>query len=37
MGIHIFSEHHCPTVKVVAVGPRYLATEIDDAFPKGRN
>lgn len=34
MGIHIFSEELCPTVKVVAHGPRYRATQIDDAFPK---
>ena len=36
MGIHIFSEQLCPTVKVVAIGPRYRASQIDEAFPKGK-
>lgn len=37
MGIHIFSEQLCPTVKVVAIGPRYRAAQIDEAFPKGKS
>ena len=36
MGIHIFSEQLCPTPKVVAIGPRYRAAQIDEAFPKGK-
>ena len=34
MSTQIFSEELCPKVKVVAHGPRYRATQIDDAFPK---
>lgn len=34
MDMHSISEQLCPTVKVVGVGPRYRATQIEDAFPK---
>jgi putative DNA primase/helicase len=36
MGIHIFSEQLCPTVKVVATNTRFQAARIDAALPKAK-